>query len=61
MQTDIRDTAHKLIDRLPTPATWDDLIYEMVVRREIEAGLADSDEGRTRPVAEVMRAFGIAE
>ncbi len=31
------------------------------VRREIEAGLADSDEGRTRPVEEIMRSFGIAE
>ena len=61
MQTDIRDAAHQLIDHLPTQATWDDLIYEMVVRREIEAGLADSDEGRTRPVEEIMRSFGIAE
>ncbi len=61
MQTDIRDAAHKLIDHLPTQATWDDLIYGMLVRREIEAGLADSDEGRTRAVEDIMRSFGIAE
>jgi predicted transcriptional regulator len=31
----------------------------MVVRWEIERGLADSDAGRVTPVEEVMREFGI--
>lgn len=61
MQTDIRDTARELIDHLPVEATWDDVIYEMVVRREIEAGLKDSDEGRTHPIEDVLRSFGISQ
>ena len=51
--------AHELIDQLPDNASWHDLAYRMVVRWEIERGLADSDAGRVTPVEEVMREFGI--
>ena len=57
--TDIKQTAHQLIDQLPTDATWDDLLYRLVERREIELGLADSEAGRTTPVDEVMKAFNV--
>ena len=33
----------------------------MIVRREIEKGLADSNAGRTTPVDEVMKEFGVDE
>ncbi len=61
MQTaiDIKQAAHQLIDQLPTDATWDDVVYRLVERREIELGLADSDAGRTTPVEDVMKEFGI--
>jgi len=58
---DIKQAAHKLIDRLPSNANWDDVVYEMIVRREIEKGLADSNAGRTTPVDEVMKEFGVDE
>ncbi|MFZ2633176.1 MAG: hypothetical protein WA081_12265 [Desulfosalsimonadaceae bacterium] len=45
-----KDEAHKLIDRMPPDATWDDLMREIYVREVIERGLADSNEGRTRDV-----------
>jgi hypothetical protein len=48
-----------LIDQLPGDATWDDLTYEIYVRQAIEAGLKDSQEGRTVPVAEVRRQLGL--
>jgi len=51
--------AHELIDELPDDASWHDVVYRMVVRWEIERGLADSDAGRVTPVEEVMREFGI--
>ncbi|MDZ7828352.1 MAG: hypothetical protein U5K33_02320 [Halofilum sp. (in: g-proteobacteria)] len=51
--------AHELIDQLPDNASWHDLAYRMVVRWEIEQGLADSDAGRVTSVEEVMREFGI--
>jgi len=57
----IKQAAHQLIDQLPENATWKDVVYEMVVRQEIEKGLEDSDAGRTTPVEEVMKEFGIQE
>jgi len=41
MQTDIRDAAHKLIDHLPTQATWDDLIYDVVAVIHVRQLLPD--------------------
>lgn len=56
---DIRQEAHKLIDQLPIEATWDDVVYRLVEKREIEAGLADSDANRVYSVEEVMKEFNI--
>jgi len=57
----IKQTVHQLVDQLPETATWDDVLYEMVVRRDIEKGLADSEANRIIPVEEVMKEFGISE
>ena len=56
-----KDEAHKLIDRLPQNATWDDLMREIYVREVIEHGLADSNEGRTRDVKQVSAKYGLPE
>ena len=53
-----KQVAHQLIDKLPDNATWDDVVYEMAMLREIELGLADSDANRTTPVEGVTRDFG---
>jgi len=58
--TNIKQEAHRLIEQLPETATWDDLMYEIYVRKAIEAGLADSDAGRTLDVKEVRAKFGLA-
>ena len=57
--TNPKQAAHQLIDKLPDNATWDDVVYEMVARREIELGLADSDANRTTPVENVIKEFGL--
>lgn len=57
--TSLKQAAHQLIDKLPEDATWDDVVYEMVARREIELGLADSDANRTTPVEDVAKEFGL--
>ena len=57
--TDMKNVAHQLIDQLPEGSTWNDVIYEMVVRREIELGLEDSDAGRTTSVEDVRKEFGL--
>ena len=43
-----KDQAHKLIDKMPQNATWDDLLREIYVRKVIEQGLADSSKGQTK-------------
>ena len=58
--TNIKQEAHRLIEQLPETATWDDLMYEIYVRQAIEAGLADSEAGRTLDVKEVRAEFGLA-
>ncbi len=58
--TNIKQEAYRLIEQLPENATWDDLMYEIYVRQAIEAGLADSEAGRTLDVKEVRAKFGLA-
>ncbi|MBI3571215.1 MAG: hypothetical protein HY082_08940 [Gammaproteobacteria bacterium] len=55
----LKQAARELIDRLPDNASWDDVVYEMVTRREIELGLADSEANRTAPVEDVAKEFGL--
>ena len=60
MQTaNVKEVAHQLIDQLPDNASWRDVIYEIVVRREIELGLSDSEARRTTPIEDVMKEFGV--
>ncbi len=54
-----KESAHKLIDRMPQQATWDDLMHEIYVREAIERGLADSKAGRTKDVKEVRAKYGL--
>ena len=61
MQTeDIKQEAHRLLENLPDQATWEDLMYRIYVRQSIEAGIKDSDEGRTVDVKEVRKRFGLS-
>jgi len=59
MQTgNIRVEAQNLLKDIPDDATWDDLMYRIYVRQAIEAGIKDSDAGRTIDVKEVRARFG---
>ena len=53
----IKQEAQRLVENLPENATWDHLMYEIYLRQAIEAGLKDSDEGRTLDVKEVRAKF----
>jgi hypothetical protein len=55
----VKEEAHRLVDRLPADATWEDLQYAVYVRQAIEAGLKDSRGGRTVPSAEARRLFDL--
>jgi predicted transcriptional regulator len=56
-----KEEAHRIIDRLPSNATRDDLMREIYVREVIEHGLADSKAGRTKEVQEIRAKKGLPE
>jgi hypothetical protein len=55
----VKEEARGLVERLPDDATWEDLQYAIYVRQAIETGLKASEEGRTVPLAEAQRQFGL--
>jgi len=57
----VKEAARHLVENLPEDVTWDDLMYQIYVRQNIEAGLADSEAGRVVEVEEVRKRFGLAE
>jgi hypothetical protein len=57
----IKAKARELIDQLPEDVTWDDVAYEIAVRRSIERGLADLDAGRTYTSEALLESLGLAE
>ncbi|MGA1840759.1 MAG: hypothetical protein ACMUIU_09060 [bacterium] len=57
----IKEKAYRLLEDLPEKATWDDLMYRIYIRQAIEAGIKDSDAGRTVDVKEVRKKFGLPE
>ena len=60
MQTEsVKTQAHRLVDDLPDSATWEDVMYRIYVRETVEAGIKDSDAGRTVDVKEVRKKFGL--
>lgn len=56
-----KQQAHDVLTRLPEDASWDKVIYELVVRRSVERGLADADAGRVVEIADIRREFGLAD
>ena len=60
MQTEsIKEQARQLVDNLPDGATWEDVMCRIYVRQAIEAGIKDSDAGRTIDVEEVRKRFDL--
>jgi hypothetical protein len=54
----VKQQIHELVDKLPDNVTWRDVVYEMVTRREIELGLADSDANRITSAEDVLKEYG---
>lgn len=56
----IREEVHKLAEKLPPDADWDDVMYEVYVRQKIAEGLRDGDEGRIVSHEEVKKRFRVS-
>lgn len=57
----VKAKARELIEQLPENATWDDVAYEIAVRRSIERGLADLDAGRTYTSKALLESLDLSE
>jgi hypothetical protein len=47
----------EMVKKLPEKATWDDIMYEIYVRKKIEAGINAAEEGRVVPHEAVKKRF----
>ena len=56
----VKEEAQRLIEELPDDATWDDLMQRIYVRQAIEAGIEDSEAGRTMDVNELRQKLGLS-
>jgi predicted transcriptional regulator len=54
---DIKQTAHRIVDQLPSDASWEDLLYKIYVQQSLEQGLADVAAGRVLSHEEVVARF----
>jgi predicted transcriptional regulator len=57
----VKEEAKRLVEQLSDSSTWDDLMHQIYVRQSIEAGLADSEAGRTTSVEDVREKFGLGK
>ena len=55
----IKQRAHELIEALPDDATWQDLLYALELRGDVEAGLADAKAGRVTDSEDLRREYGL--
>lgn len=49
--------ALKLITELPEQASWDDIMYQLYVRKKIAMGVKAAEEGRVISQEEVKKRF----
>ena len=55
----LRHKVHQLADQLPANATWEDVMYQVALRRSIEKGLAEADAGLLIPVEELLKDYDL--
>jgi predicted transcriptional regulator len=51
----LKDEAKKIIEDLPENATWDDLMYQLYVKKRVETGLKEIENGETFSHEEVKK------
>ena len=58
--TSVKSAATQLVRELPESASWDGLMYGILVRQKIDNGMADIEAGRTHTHASIRKEFGLA-
>lgn len=50
-----KEEAKELIDKLPEEATWDDIMYQLYVKKKLAVAAKAAEEGRVIPHKEVKK------
>jgi predicted transcriptional regulator len=53
----VKKQALEMMKKLPKQSTWDDIMYEIYVRKKIETGIQAADEGKVVPHDAVKKRF----
>lgn len=53
----VKKQALEMMKKLPEKSTWDDIMYEIYVRKKIEAGIQAADAGKVVPHEAVKKRF----
>jgi predicted transcriptional regulator len=53
----VKNTLREIADELPEECSWDDVMYRIYVRQQIEAGITDVDAGNVVSHEEVFSKF----
>jgi predicted transcriptional regulator len=53
----VKEMVLEIVSNMPTKSTWDDVLYEIYVRKQLEAGLKDEAEGRLVPHEKVFAKY----
>jgi predicted transcriptional regulator len=53
----VKEAALEIVTRMRKDCTWSEVLYEIYVRKQIEAGLKDEADGRLIPHEEVFAKY----
>ncbi len=53
----VKKEALDMVRKMPKMATWDDIMYEIYVRKKIERGIKAADQGKLIAHEEVKKRF----
>ena len=54
---EVKESALNLIESLPADCSWDDIMYEIYVKKKVERGLQDVEDGRVVSHEDVKKRF----
>jgi tetraacyldisaccharide-1-P 4'-kinase len=54
----VKDEARQMLEKLPEDATWDDLMYEIYVKKKVADGQEAAGNGRLVPHGEARERLG---
>lgn len=52
-----KEAAIKIINNLPDQATWDDIMYQLYVKKKIELSLKAAEDGKVYSHEEVRKRY----